>query len=70
MAWMMDTYSMNEAQTRAEHIALALKTAASGVTKNSRVWREHGITLGRLPGGGGNTQIGCSSSRAVRTASV
>jgi len=44
---------MNEAETRAEHIDPALKTAGWGVVEGSRVLREHGITLGRLQGGGG-----------------
>ena len=43
---------MNEAETRAEHIDLALKAAGWGVVDGSRVLREHGITLGRLQGGG------------------
>jgi len=43
---------MNEAETRAEHIDPALKAAGWGVTEGSRVLREHGITLGRLQGGG------------------
>ena len=44
---------MNEAETRAEHIDSALKAAGWGVVEGSRVLREHGITLGRLQGGGG-----------------
>ena len=44
---------MNEAETRAEHIDPALKAAGWGVAEGSRVLREHGITLGRLQGGGG-----------------
>lgn len=44
---------MNEAETRAEHIDPALKTAGWGVVDGSRVLREHGITLGRLQGSGG-----------------
>ena len=43
---------MNEAETRAEHIDPALKAAGWGVVDGSRVLREHGITLGRLQGGG------------------
>jgi type I restriction enzyme R subunit len=43
---------MNEAETRAEHIDPALKAAGWGVAEGSRVLREHGITLGRLQGGG------------------
>ena len=43
---------MNEAETRAEHIDPALKVAGWGVVDGSRVLREHGITLGRLQGGG------------------
>jgi len=42
---------MNEAETRAEHIDPALKTAGWGVLDGSYVKREH-ITLGRLQGGG------------------
>ena len=45
---------MNEAETRAEHIDPALKAAGWGVDEGSRVLREHGITLGRLQGSGGN----------------
>lgn len=44
---------MNEAETRAEHIDPALRAAGWGVVEGSRVLREHGITLGRLQGGGG-----------------
>ena len=43
---------MNEAETRAEYIDPALKAAGWGIVKGSRVLREHGITLGRLQGGG------------------
>ena len=43
---------MNEAETRAEHIDPALKAAGWGVIEGSRILREHGITLGRLQGGG------------------
>lgn len=43
---------MNEAETRAEHIDPALKAAGWGVVDGSRVLREHGITQGRLQGGG------------------
>ena len=52
---------MNEAETRAEHIDPALKAAGWGVVEGSRVLREHGITLGRLQGGGGK---GAQSLRA------
>ena len=45
---------MNEAETRAEHIDPALKAAGRGVVEGSRVLREHGITLGRRQGSGGN----------------
>jgi type I restriction enzyme, R subunit len=44
---------MNEAETRAEHIDPALKTAGWGVVEGSRVLREYRITLGRLQGSGG-----------------
>lgn len=43
---------MNEAETRAEHIDPALKAAGWGVVEGSRILREHGITAGRLLGGG------------------
>lgn len=43
---------MNEAETRAEHIDPALKASGWGVVEGSRVLREHGITQGRLQGGG------------------
>jgi len=43
---------VNEADTRAQHIDPALKAAGWGVIEGSRVLREHGITLGRLQGGG------------------
>jgi len=43
---------MNEAETRAEHIDPALKAAGWGMVEGSRILREHGITLGRLQGGG------------------
>lgn len=43
---------MNEAETRAEHIDPALRAAGWGVVEGSRILREHGITLGRLQGGG------------------
>lgn len=43
---------MNEDETRAERIDPALKAAGWGVVENSRVRRNHPITLGRLEGGG------------------
>ena len=43
--------SLNEAETRAEHIDPALKAVGWGVVEGSRVRREV-ITLGRLQGGG------------------
>ena len=43
---------MNEAETRADHIDPALKAAGWGVVEGSRILREHGITQGRLQGGG------------------
>lgn len=43
---------LNESETRAEHIDPALKAAGWGVVEGSRILREHGITLGRLQGGG------------------
>lgn len=41
---------MNEAETRAEHIDPALKTAGWGVVEGSRIRREFPITLGRIEG--------------------
>src|SRR5438270_4603155 len=43
---------MNEAETRAEHIDPALKTAGWGVVEGSKVHREYRITLGRIEGHG------------------
>ena len=43
---------MNEAETRAEHIDPALKTAGWGVVEGSRVLREYSITPGRIEGRG------------------
>ena len=43
---------MNEAETRAEHIDLALKAAGWGVVEGSRILREYPITLGRIEGQG------------------
>jgi type I restriction enzyme R subunit len=43
---------MNEADTRAEHIDPALRTAGWGVVDGSRILREHPITLGRIEGHG------------------
>ena len=43
---------MNEAETRAEHIDLALAAAGWGVVPGSRIRREYPITLGRLEGHG------------------
>jgi type I restriction enzyme R subunit len=39
---------MNEAETRAEHIDPALKSAGWGVVEGSRILREYPITLGRI----------------------
>ena len=44
--------TMNEAETRAEHIDPALQAAGWGVVEGSRVRREYPITLGRLEGFG------------------
>ena len=44
--------SLNEAETRAEHIDPALKAAGWGEVEGSRVAREIYITQGRLQGGG------------------
>jgi type I restriction enzyme R subunit len=43
---------MNEAETRAEHIDPALKSAGWGVVEGSRIRREYPITLGRIEGRG------------------
>ncbi|MEK7832515.1 MAG: DEAD/DEAH box helicase family protein, partial [Acidobacteriota bacterium] len=43
---------MNEAETRAEHIDPALKTAGWGGVPGSRIRREYPITLGRIEGHG------------------
>ena len=43
---------MNEAETRAEHIDLALAAAGWGVVEGSRIRREYPITLGRIEGQG------------------
>ena len=43
---MTGTNFMNEAETRAEHIAPALKAADWGVVAGSRILREHGMTQG------------------------
>ena len=42
----------NEAETRAELIDPAIKSAGWGVVEGSRVAREEEITLGRLQGAG------------------
>src|SRR5205809_3370596 len=44
--------SMNEAETRAEHVDPALAAAGWGVVEGSRIRREYPITLGRLEGHG------------------
>src|SRR6266852_2644173 len=43
---------MNEAETKAEHIDPALKSAGWGVVDGSRILREYPITLGRIEGHG------------------
>ena len=43
---------MNEAETRAEHIDPALRSAGWGVVEGSRISREYEITKGRLTGQG------------------
>ena len=43
---------MNEAETRAEHIDLALKAAGWGVVEGSKILREYQITQGRIEGAG------------------
>jgi type I restriction enzyme, R subunit len=44
--------SMNEAETRAEHIDPSLAAAGWGVVEGSRIRREYPITLGRIQGHG------------------
>ena len=44
--------TMNEAETRADHIDPALKAAGWGVVDGSRIRREYPITLERLEGQG------------------
>ena len=44
--------SMNEAETRAEHIDPALKAAGWGVVEGSRIRREYSIAPGRIEGQG------------------
>jgi type I restriction enzyme, R subunit len=43
---------LNEAETRAEHIDPALKSAGWGVIEDTRIMREYHITQGRLQGNG------------------
>ena len=47
-----DCHTMNEAETRADHIDPALKAAGWGVVEGSRIRREYEITMGRLEGFG------------------
>ncbi|MBI1766405.1 MAG: DEAD/DEAH box helicase family protein [Acidobacteria bacterium] len=51
---------MNEAETRAEHIDPALKTAGWGVVAGSRIRREYPITLGRIEGHGRRGKALCA----------
>ncbi|MEQ1814517.1 MAG: DEAD/DEAH box helicase family protein [Candidatus Nitrotoga sp.] len=51
---------MNEAETRAEHIDPALKTAGWGVVEGSRIRREYPITLGRIEGHGKRGKALCA----------
>src|SRR6185437_1329791 len=44
--------SMNEAETRAEHIDPALAAAGWGAVEDSRISREYLIAPGRIEGGG------------------
>ena len=44
--------TMNEAETRAEHIDPALKAAGWGVVERSRIRWEYPTTLGRIEGHG------------------
>src|SRR5690242_11697601 len=43
---------MNEAETRAEHIDPALRTAGWGIVEGSKILREYRITPGRIEGHG------------------
>ena len=43
---------MNEAETRADHVDAALKSAGWGIVEGSRIRREHPVTLGRIEGHG------------------
>jgi type I restriction enzyme R subunit len=52
--------TMNEAETRAEHIDPALKAAGWGVAEGSRIQREYPITLGRLEGFGRRGKALCA----------
>lgn len=56
---------MNEAETRAEQIAPALKVAGWGVVEGSRMRRKYPITLGRIEGHGkrGNPSGTCTRNR-------
>ena len=47
---------MNEAETRAELIDPALKSAGWGVIENSKVMREYNITAGKIQTGGGRSK--------------
>ena len=57
---------MNEAETRAEHIDPALKTAGWGVVEGSRILREYRITLGRIEGHGRRSQADIADHVLVR----
>ena len=48
----MTPRTLNEAETRAEHIDPALAAAGWGEVEGSRIRREYPITLGRLEGFG------------------
>jgi type I restriction enzyme R subunit len=49
---LLNQHSVNEAETRAEHIDPALKAAGWGVVEGSRIRREYPISPGRIEGHG------------------
>lgn len=67
---MTGTNFMNEAETRAEHIDPALKAAGWGVVEGSRILREHGITQGRLQGGGKRAKAEIADYRNTKLATI
>jgi type I restriction enzyme R subunit len=52
--------TMNEAETRAEHIDPALKAAGWGEAEGSRILREYSITQGRIEGHGSRGKALCA----------